>query len=38
MGVKRRGRKQHIPFAPFLAAGTLVTVLWGTHLIAWYQG
>jgi leader peptidase (prepilin peptidase)/N-methyltransferase len=38
MGVKRRGRKQHIPFAPFLAAGTLVTVLWGAHLIAWYQG
>jgi leader peptidase (prepilin peptidase)/N-methyltransferase len=38
MAARNRSRKQHIPFAPFLAAGTLVTVLWGTHLITWYQG
>jgi leader peptidase (prepilin peptidase)/N-methyltransferase len=38
MAVHHKGRKQHIPFAPFLAAGTMVTVLWGAHLITWYQG
>jgi prepilin signal peptidase PulO-like enzyme (type II secretory pathway) len=34
----RRGRKQVVPFGPFLAAGTLTAVLLGPALIAWYTG
>ncbi len=38
MASKKRGRKQHIPFAPFLAAGTITAVLWGAPLLDWYRG
>lgn len=31
-----RSRKQHVPFAPFLAAGTMLALLWGDPLIRWY--
>lgn len=34
----RRGRKQAVPFGPFLAAGTLTAVLLGPALITWYTG
>lgn len=34
-GVK--GRKDAIPFGPFLAAGTLAAVLWGMPVIEWYK-
>jgi leader peptidase (prepilin peptidase) / N-methyltransferase len=34
LGVK--SRKDHVPFAPFLAAGTLLTVLAGAPLLDWY--
>ena len=37
MVVRRRGRKDHIPFGPFLAAGAVVAVLYGYQLLAWYQ-
>jgi leader peptidase (prepilin peptidase)/N-methyltransferase len=33
-----RRRNQHIPFGPFLAAGTLTVVLVGTPLLTWYRG
>jgi leader peptidase (prepilin peptidase) / N-methyltransferase len=33
----RRSRKQHIPFGPFLAAGTLTIVLVGQPIIDWYR-
>jgi leader peptidase (prepilin peptidase)/N-methyltransferase len=33
-----RGRKQAIPFGPFLALGTLVALFWGQQLIDWYLG
>ncbi len=33
-----RGRKDHIPFGPFLAAGALTAVLWGTAILDWYGG
>jgi leader peptidase (prepilin peptidase)/N-methyltransferase len=33
-----RGRRQHIPFGPFLAAGTMTFVLVGTHLVNWWRG
>jgi len=33
-----KGRKEAIPFGPFLAAGVLVSVFWGQALLAWYLG
>jgi leader peptidase (prepilin peptidase) / N-methyltransferase len=38
MASGKRGRKQHIPFAPFLAAGTITAVLWGVPILDWYSG
>jgi leader peptidase (prepilin peptidase)/N-methyltransferase len=37
MVLRRRGRKDHIPFGPFLAAGAVVAVLAGSPILAWYQ-
>jgi leader peptidase (prepilin peptidase) / N-methyltransferase len=37
VAVGRRGRKQHIPFGPFLAAGALTIVLVGQPLIDAYR-
>jgi len=34
----RKGRKQAIPFGPFLALGTMATLLWGPQMLAWYVG
>mgnify|MGYP001393404088 CR=1 FL=1 len=34
----KRGRKQAIPFGPFLAIGTMLTLLWGPAMLAWYTG
>jgi leader peptidase (prepilin peptidase)/N-methyltransferase len=34
----KRGRRQQIPFGPFLAAGTLTIILVGQPLIDWYRG
>ncbi len=33
-----RGRKDFIPFGPFIAAGAFVTLLYGPDLLAWYVG
>jgi leader peptidase (prepilin peptidase)/N-methyltransferase len=33
-----RGRKSAIPFGPYLAAGAVVSGLWGEPLAAWYIG
>ncbi len=33
-----RKRRQHIPFGPFLAAGTLTIVLFGGPILSWYRG
>jgi len=38
IAVGRRGRKQHIPFGPFLAAGTMIFVLFGEPIVSWWQG
>jgi len=35
---KLRTRKDHVPFGPFLAAGTMTAILIGTAIIDWYQG
>jgi leader peptidase (prepilin peptidase)/N-methyltransferase len=34
----RLGRRQHIPFGPFLSLGALVALFWGPLLITWYLG
>ncbi len=34
----RKGRKQAIPFGPFLALGTMITLLWGPQILGWYLG
>ncbi len=34
----RKGRKEAIPFGPFLALGGAVTFLWGDTLLGWYLG
>ena len=33
----KRGRKQHIPFGPFLAAGTMIFILVGGPIVDWYS-
>jgi leader peptidase (prepilin peptidase)/N-methyltransferase len=35
---KARALQAHFAFGPFLAAGTLITVWWGTQLLDWYTG
>jgi leader peptidase (prepilin peptidase)/N-methyltransferase len=36
--VGARGRRQHIPFGPFLAAGTMTFVVFGDQILTWYRG
>ena len=38
IAVGSRGRKQHIPFGPFLAAGTMIFVLFGDPITHWWRG
>ena len=38
IAVRHRGRKDHLPFGPFLAFGTLVVLLWGDVILRWYRG
>lgn len=33
--LKIKGRKDAIPFGPFLSLGTVVTLLWGNGILAW---
>ncbi|UCE97201.1 MAG: prepilin peptidase [Dehalococcoidia bacterium] len=35
---KTKGRKQHVAFGPFLALGTMATILWGESILNWYIG
>ena len=32
----KKGRKDMVPFGPFLALGTFVSILWGETIIHWY--
>jgi leader peptidase (prepilin peptidase)/N-methyltransferase len=34
----RLGRRQHIPFGPFLAVGGLIALFWADALVDWYVG
>jgi leader peptidase (prepilin peptidase)/N-methyltransferase len=38
IALKIRGRRQHIPFGPFLAAGAMTFILWGEPILDWYRG
>jgi leader peptidase (prepilin peptidase) / N-methyltransferase len=38
MALGRVGRRQHIPFGPFLSLGAVVALFCGEQLIAWYLG
>ena len=38
IATKVKTRKDHVPFGPFLAAGTLITVLWAAPILRWYTG
>jgi len=36
--LKMKGRKEPIPFAPFLSLATIFTLLWGSNTLDWYLG
>jgi leader peptidase (prepilin peptidase)/N-methyltransferase len=36
--LRRKGRKDAVPFGPFLALGGLVSLFWGKEVLAWYLG
>jgi leader peptidase (prepilin peptidase)/N-methyltransferase len=36
MLIRRYNRDQYIPFAPFIAAGSIMAYMWGDTVIAWY--
>jgi leader peptidase (prepilin peptidase)/N-methyltransferase len=36
--VKKRKRKEMIPFGPFLSLAAMVTLLWGSQILNWYLG
>ncbi len=35
---KIKGRKEAIPFAPFLSLAAIATLLWGSEILNWYLG
>jgi leader peptidase (prepilin peptidase)/N-methyltransferase len=38
LALGRKGRKDPVPFGPFLALGGAIALLWGDELLAWYLG
>jgi leader peptidase (prepilin peptidase)/N-methyltransferase len=38
IALRRIGRRQHIPFGPFLSLGAVVALFWGEALVRWYVG
>jgi len=38
LAMKRRGRKEAIPFGPFLSVAAIITLLWGGSILHWYLG
>lgn len=36
IAIGRRSRDQHIPFGPFLAAGTMTAIYFGAEILDWY--
>ena len=35
---KLRTHRDHVPFGPFLAAGTMTAILVGSAILDWYSG
>lgn len=35
---RKKGRKEHFAFGPFLCLGMLIGLLWGNYLLDWYLG
>lgn len=38
LALRRKGRKDVVPYGTFLAIGPIVTMLWGIPILHWYQG
>jgi leader peptidase (prepilin peptidase)/N-methyltransferase len=38
LATRRRGRREMIPFGPFLAVAAMATLLWGSTILRWYLG
>lgn len=38
MILKKKKRKDALPFGPFLALGAMISIFWGTQIINWYLG
>jgi leader peptidase (prepilin peptidase)/N-methyltransferase len=38
IAIRVRGKRQELPFGPFLAGGALTAILVGTQLLDWYRG
>ncbi len=36
--IKKKSRKEMIPFGPFLSLAAMVTLLWGSQILNWYLG
>ena len=36
IALRRLGRREHMPFGPFLVFGALVSLFWGDTFVAWY--
>ena len=34
--LRRKGRREPLPFGPFLALGALLAMVWGDTIVAWY--
>jgi len=38
LALRKKTRKEPIPFGPFLAVATIVALLWGNNILSWYLG
>jgi len=38
LALKLKGRKDQIPFGPYLALGAIITAIYGPDILAWYLG
>ena len=38
LALRKKRRKEPIPFGPFLAVATIVALLWGNNILSWYLG
>ncbi len=36
--IRRKGKKDTIPFGPFIVTGTFISIMWGMELLNWYLG